>query len=79
MITADKLRLLTNMPAVMLTTLIQQAGYKRDKFNTAKFLGITNAGQFCYTATYTGFEGAETNTKVFLSYNPTEDQVIADY
>ena len=79
MITADKLALLTNFPAVMLTKLIQQAGYPRDKFNTCKFLGITNGGQFCYSATYTGFEGEEDTTKVFLTYNQAADQVSADY
>ena len=80
MITADKLRLLTNMPAAMLTIGIQQAGYKRDKFTGAKFLGITNAGEFCYDATFVDqIEGDECNTKVFVKYNPTADQVSVDY
>jgi hypothetical protein len=39
MITADKLALLTNMPAVMLTTGIQAAGYKKDKFTKAQVPG----------------------------------------
>ena len=78
MVTADKLKLLTNFPAFMLTTLIQQAGYKKDKFNTAKFLGITNAGQFCYSVTYIE-NSEECNTKVFLTYDSVADNVIADY
>jgi hypothetical protein len=40
MITADKLKLLTNMPAAMLTMGIQQAGYKKDSFTSAKFVGM---------------------------------------
>jgi len=78
MITADKLKLLTNFPVFMLTTLIQQAGYKKDKFNTAKFLGITNGGQFCYSVTYVE-DGEECNTKVFLNYDSVADAVSADY
>ena len=78
MITADKLKLLTNFPVFMLTTLIQQAGYKKDKFNTAKFLGITNGGQFCYSVTYVE-DGEECNTKVFLNYDSVADAVSVDY
>jgi len=78
MITAAKLKLLTNFPVFMLTTLIQQAGYKKDKFNTAKFLGITNGGQFCYSVTYVE-DGEECNTKVFLNYDSVADAVSADY
>jgi hypothetical protein len=78
MITSDKLKLLTNFPAFMLTTLIQQAGYKKDKFNTAKFLGITNGGQFCYSVTYVE-DGEDCNTKVFINYDSVADAVSADY
>jgi hypothetical protein len=78
MITADKLKLLTNFPVFMLTQLIQQAGYKKDKFNTAKFLGLTNGGQFCYSVTYIE-DNEECNTKVFLTYDSVADAVSADY
>ena len=78
MITADKLKLLTNMPAAMLTMGIQSAGYKKDRFTSAKFLGLTNAGQFCYTAVYIE-DNEECNTKVFVSYDPAEDRVSVDY
>jgi hypothetical protein len=78
MITADKLKLLTNMPAVMLTMAIQQAGYKKDSFQTAKFLGLSNGLQFVYSATYIE-EGEVQTTKVFLTYNPAEDRVTAGY
>ena len=78
MITADKLALLTNMPAAMLTMGIQQAGYKDDKFTSSKFLGITNGGQFCYMAVF-HVEGGTDSCKVFVSYDPTKDQVTVDY
>ena len=78
MITASRLTLLTNMPVGMLTTAIQEAGYKKDHFTSATFVGITNAGQFCYRCTYIE-DNQEHRVKVFLTYNPTKDQVTADY
>jgi hypothetical protein len=78
MITADKLALLTNMPAAMLTMGIQQAGYKKDSFTSAKFVGITNAGLFAYTAVFP-VEGGTDSCKVFVKYDPTEDRVSVDY
>jgi hypothetical protein len=45
MITADKLALLTNMPAVMLTTGIQAAGYKTR---------TSSQRLFCYTVPTNG-------------------------
>ena len=75
MITADKLALLTNMPAAML----QQALGKEVKdvtFVGAKFLGLTNGCEFCYSVVYRApsFEGTD-STKVFLKYDPTVDRV----
>jgi hypothetical protein len=78
MITADKLTLLTNMPAAMLTMAAKEAGYKGPEFTGAKFVGITNGGQFCYTVVYQ-VKGGTDSTKVFLSYDHTEDKVFADY
>jgi hypothetical protein len=73
MITADKLALLTNMPAVMLQALITPSV----KLTGAKFLGLTNGGQFCYTVTFQ-VKGGTDSTKLFLSYDPAEDRVFAD-
>jgi len=78
MITADKLALLTNMPAVMLTCAAVDAGYRGPEFTSCKFIGITNGGQFCYTAVY-HVKGGTDSTKIFLTYNHAEDTVIADY
>jgi hypothetical protein len=78
MITADKLALLTNMPAVMLTTGIQAAGHKKDKFTKAKFLGLTNGNQFCYSATYIK-DDEENQCKVFVNYDSPSDQITVDY
>ena len=78
MITADRVILLTNMPAVMLTKCAQEAGYKGPEFSSCKFLGITNGGQFCYQAVFQ-VKGGTDSTKIFLTYDHTKDQVIADY
>ena len=78
MITADKLRLLTNMPPIMLTEGIRQAGYKKDKFETSKFLGLTNGGEFCYTATY--IEDNEfQECKVFVRYDSANNSITFSY
>jgi len=78
MITADKLRLLTNMPPIMLTEGIRQAGYKKDKFETSKFLGITNGGQFWYSATL--IEDNEfQECKVFVSYDSANESITCSY
>jgi len=78
MITADKLALLTNMPAAMLTMAAMDAGYKGPEFTSCKFLGITNGGQFCYSAVY-HVKGGTDSTKIFLTYNHAKGTVIADY
>jgi hypothetical protein len=78
LITAEKLALLTNFPAAMLTVGIQQAGYKKDQFNTAKFLGLSNANVFVYSVTYVEDKEVRT-TKVFVKYDPTADKVSIDY
>jgi len=77
-ILADTLKTLTTFTAPALTRAIQQAGYKTDKFNSAKFLGMTNGGQFCYLCTYKD-DGFDDTCKIFVSYNPTEDRVSAEY
>jgi len=71
MITADKLALLTNMPAVMLEQALPEKN--RPNLVWRKFLGITNGHQFCYAVV--DVEGVE--GKVFLSYDPTVDRVSA--
>jgi hypothetical protein len=78
MITAEKLETLTTFTPGALTRAINLAGYKGDMFTSAKFLGITNGGQFCYWVVF-HVEGGTDSTKVFLSYNPTDGTVKADY
>ena len=70
MITADKLQLLINMPAAMLEQTLPTKG--RPQLQTAKFLGLTNGYEFCYSVVDSdGGQG-----KVFLKYDPTVGQVF---
>lgn len=76
MITADKLQYLVTLRAQELTALIRKSGYKEDKFKSAKFLGMTNAGMFCYSCVYPGdFEDV---CKVFVSVN-NDGTLTAEY
>ena len=78
MITASQLKLLTTMTASELTNDIRLAGYKKDKFNTAKFLGMSNSGTFVYSVTYTE-DGEERKTKVFVKLHTEEGKISVDY
>lgn len=77
MITADTLKTLTTFTARALTRAAVDAGYKGPAFSSCKFLGITNGGQFCYQGVFQ-VEGGTDSTKVFLTYDHTEDRVFAD-
>jgi len=77
MITADTLKVLATYSPQYLTKAAQLAGYKGANFSSCKFLGITNGGQFCYQAVFP-VKGGTDSTKVFLTYDHTEDRVFAD-
>ena len=78
MITAEKLATLTQFSAAALARAVQLAGHKRAEFKAARFVGITNAGQFCYTVAYDR-DGDTEEGKVFLTYDQTAGTVTADY
>jgi hypothetical protein len=75
LLTAEKLKMLTTFPH---SALQDTLGVKEVVFTAAKFLGITNGGEFCFSVVYRApsFEGTD-STKVFLKYDPTEDRVSA--
>ena len=78
MITADMLRHLISMTPAMLTQTVQSSGYKKDKVNECRFLGMTNANQFCYEVDYDDF-GTPAKCKLFVKYDPASGRVSADY
>ena len=76
MITAERLQLLTSYNA---GALQKSVGPRAEglEFTSSKFLGITNGGQFCYRVVF-HVKGGTDSAKVFLSYDPTTDQVVGD-
>jgi hypothetical protein len=78
MITADTLNILTTFTAPALDRAVRDAGYQGPTFTGCRFLGITNAGQFCYMAVFQ-VKGGTDSTKVFLTYDHTYSSVSADY
>jgi hypothetical protein len=77
MITADTLKRLSTLDHVTLTGLVLgEFANRKDKFTGAKFLGITNGGEFCYTVTFK-VEGGTDSTKVFVKRDPATDRVSA--
>ena len=79
MITADTLKTLTTFTAPALQRAL--GGLAEDMtFVGAKFLGITNGGQFCYSVVFKApsFEGTD-STKVYLSYDNAAGKVSAGY
>jgi hypothetical protein len=78
MITAETLTTMTTFTAAALQRAVGKAA-DDVTFTGARFLGITNGGQFCYSVVYRceSFEGTD-STKVYLTYDPAAGKVIAD-
>jgi len=79
MITVETLARLTNMTTTELTQAFEQAGYKDESFLTARFVGITNAWQFCYSVQYEDEDEGLIANKVFVTYNPAHNTITAEY
>lgn len=77
MITAETLKTLTTFTHPALQMALGKAA-KDYEFTGSKFLGITNAGQFCYHVVHR-VRGGSDSTKVFLSYDITEGRVTASF
>lgn len=80
MITAQELTRITTLTPGALTQMIREAGHKKDQFLAARFLGITNGGQFCYEVEYMDKHEKDkvSRTKVFVSKHPY-GSLEADY
>lgn len=81
MITAETLKQLTTIDKYALSRVLHISGYTGASFKSAEFVGITNGGEFAYKVVY--FDDAGTGKdavgKVFVKYDPTTNQVSADY
>ena len=80
MITAEHLKNLSSYQARDLNRMLGISGYQV-KIKTAKFVGLTNGGQFCYSVTVADDPelGRLPQGKVFLTYDPAADSVTVDY
>lgn len=80
MITADKLKVLTELGPKGLAVFLERSGYTGCSFKKAVFVGITNGGQFAYKVTYHDDSGeGEEVGKVFISYDQSTDRITADF
>ena len=78
MLTAAQVKELISQDAVGLSTVLNTSGYKGISFTRASFVGITNAGQFCYAVEYKNKTGDEVESKVFVTYNHANNSITAD-
>ena len=80
MITAETLTTLTSFTAAALSRALAVAGHTAPEFTAARFLGITNGGQFCYSVTFPEENArGESQGKVFLTYDSGAGTVTAGY
>jgi len=72
MILADELNKFTTLDRYELSNILADSGYTDCSFNSVKFLGLTNGGNFCYAIKYFDeqSEGEQTG-KVFVSKTAT--------
>lgn len=75
MLTAEKLKVLTELGPKGLVVFLERSGHKNVSFKTAKFIGMTNGGQFCYSIK----DCDDKINKVFVSYDHTKDRITAGY
>ena len=74
MILAEELNKFTTLDRYDLAKILARTGYMGVSFKSVKFLGITNSGDFCYSATYFDEAGTgEETCKVYVSKDATGD------
>lgn len=78
MITAAKLKELTELDTTALSRALAVGGYKGAKFKSSEFVGLTNAGLFAYKTVFNK-DGEDAVKKVFVKYTHSENKVSADY
>ena len=81
MILADTLKLLTTQTPTGLSQILKHSGYTGCVFKTARFLGLTNAGEFCYKVTFHDEEGEDEDAegKVYVKYDSIDHAITADF
>jgi hypothetical protein len=76
MITAKNVRYMIDIPLEHLKVIAVDNKIKNFVITGAKFLGMTNGCEFCYTIVH-AVKGGTDSAKMFLRYDPTADRVTA--
>jgi hypothetical protein len=81
MITAEVLKQVTTLGPYALSRLLHTSGYRNARFETAEFVGITNGGEFAYSASFHDGEGTgrTVTAKVYVRYDQTTNRYSAEY
>lgn len=79
MILAEELNKYTTLDRYELRNILARSGYTGMSFESVKFLGITNSGDFCYKVTFwDDSDTGEQTGKVYVNKDATGD-MIAEY
>lgn len=75
MILAAELNNYVTLNRYELSNILARSGYGGISFESVRFLGLTNSGDFCYSATYfdEAGTGEEETCKVYVSKSATGD------
>lgn len=81
MILADTVTHLTTLSPKGIAQVLDKSGYSMCSFKTAKFLGITNGGEFCYRVTFHDEAGTGQDEvgKVFVRYDSATGFITAEF
>jgi hypothetical protein len=72
MILADELSKFTTLDRYELSNILSSNGYTGLSFNSVRFLGLTNSGNFCYSVKFfDDHSDGEQTGKVFVSKTAT--------
>ena len=72
MILANELTKYTELDRYEIRNILARSGYTGMSFNSVKFVGLTNSGDFCYRVTYFDDSGnGEETGKVYVSKSAT--------
>ena len=77
MITAKNVLYMVDIPLEHIKAIADNNKIKDYVITGARFLGITNGGEFCYSIVHR-VKGGTDSAKMFLKYDPAGDRVIAN-
>lgn len=76
MILAHELEQYTTLDRYGIRSALERSGYMGMSFESVKFIGLTNSGDFCYSVTYFDDAGTGEETgKVYISKNAAGEMV----